>query len=365
MKQRITIVEVAKKSGVAVSTVSRVLNGGYASPTVRARVQQVVRQMGYVPSTSARGLKLGRTGLIGFTSWHVHGGWSMALLEGVEEELSGRPESVVVSCLGLRGVHDPTAVKAWVAERRIDGLVFARPMERDRELLELLRQASVPTVVISPDDDYGYGLKLDTDNHAAGRVAAEHLVELGHRRIAFLGGPRESFDSRQRLAGLEEVLIERGIAPLTEHVGFAASYDPEASTGYAKRWLATPKSTRPTAVVLGNDELAMQFVRVLLERGVSVPADVSIVGFDGVSEAARFWPGITTVAQPMRSMGLMACRFLMRMIDGTQEVPAETMTFDVELVVRESTGPCHEVADGPDASARRVPAPAPAKRSKA
>jgi DNA-binding LacI/PurR family transcriptional regulator len=339
MKHRVTIVEVAKQAGVAVSTVSRVLNGGYASPAVRAKVQEVVRELGFVPSTSARGLKLGRTGLVGFVSWNTHGAWASQLLCGIEDELVGRAVSVVLGSVGLRGTYDASAVRAWIGEHRVDGLVLARVPVEHTPLIDELRAAGLPAVMIASDIDFGYGVRMTVENRIAGQMAAKHLLELGHRRIGFLGGPKESVDSRDRLVGIEEVVRGSGLEIEADHAGFAMSYNPESAIGYAKRWLGLPREGRPTAVVLGNDEMAMQFTRVLLDRGCKIPDDCSIVGFDGVPEAARFWPALTTVSQPLRDMGSAACRVLMQMIDGTDDHVTDALTFKTELIVRESTGP--------------------------
>ncbi len=340
MKERVTIVEVARLAGVAVSTVSRVLNGGYASPAVREKVQQVVREVGFVPSTSARGLKLGRSGLVGFVAWNTQGAWTTGLLHGVEEELVGRSMTVALASVGLRDTFEPSAVQGWIAERRVDGLILARALMAHRPLVEAARSARLPVVIIGPDEDFGYGLRITADNVEAGRLAAQHLIELGHRRIAYLGGPQGSVDTCRRLEGIEAVVAQSGFSLDPEHVGFAHSYCADSCTAYAKRWLTTPRDKRPTAVILGNDEMAMQFVRILLTNGVRVPEEVSVMGFDGIPETARFWPGLSTVAQPLRSMGAVACRILLQMMDGTSHEHLGTeMMFQTELVVRETTGP--------------------------
>jgi LacI family transcriptional regulator len=340
MKERVTIVEVARQAGVAVSTVSRVLNGGYASPAVREKVQQVVREAGFVASTSARGLKLGRTGLVGFVAWNTQGAWTTGLLHGVEEELVGRSMTVALSSVGLRDTFEPSAVQAWIAGRRVDGLIVARALPAHRALLEAAKVARLPVVVIAPDEDFGYGIRMTADNVGAGRLAAQHLLELGHRRLAYVGGPRSSVDARDRLRGIDEVVTAEGLTLDPEHVGFAHSYSAEACTAYAKRWLACSRDSRPTGVILGNDEMAMQFVRIVLGSGVRVPGDVSVMGFDGIPESARFWPGLTTVAQPLRSMGSVACRILLQMLDGANQAHlGEQISFKTELVVRETTAP--------------------------
>ncbi len=344
MKQRATIIEVAKKSGVAVSTVSRVLNGGYASPGVRSRVEAVVRQLGYVPSTSARGLKLGRTGLLGFVSWSVFGTWTSGLLRGIEDELVGRSSSVVISSLGLRGTYDPSAVKAWIGERRVDGLIIARAKDEHTELIAALEESRLPTVFIGSDRKFGYGISIESRDRKSGCLAAEHLLQLGHRRIACWSGPKESLAGRERLQGVVETLAAAGIELMEEHSGVAPSFHADASIGFTKRWLTLPKHSRPTGVIMANDEQAMTFLRMVMDRGVKVPEDVSVVGFDGIEEGARFWPGLTTVAQAMHAIGSAAARIVLQMIEGTETQVPEYVEFDTELVVRESTGPAMDAA---------------------
>jgi len=344
MKQRATIIEVAKKSGVAVSTVSRVLNGGYASPMVRSRVEAVVRQLGYVPSTSARGLKLGRTGLLGFVSWNVFGTWTSGLLRGIEDELVGRSSSVVIASLGLRGTYDPSAVKAWIGERRVDGLIIARAKDEHQELIASLEESRLPTVIIGADRKFGYGVSIESRDKKSGCLAAEHLLQLGHRRIASWTGPKESLAARERLSGVVETLAAQGLELMAEHSGTAPSFHADASVGYTKRWLTLPKHTRPTGIVMANDEQAMTFLRMVMDRGINVPQDVSVIGFDGIEEGARFWPGVTTVAQPMHAIGSAAARIVLQMIEGTETQIPEYVEFDTELIVRESTGPAPDTA---------------------
>jgi LacI family transcriptional regulator len=339
MQRRVTIVDVARKAGVAVSTVSRVLNCGYASPAIRARVQSVVRQLGYVPSTNARGLKLGRTGLLGFVSWNVFGTWTSGLLGGIEDELVGRSLSVVIASLGLRGTFDSSAVRAWIGERRVDGLIIARAKEEHTELIAALKASNLPTVIVAADRNFGYGVYIDSSDEKAGRTAAEHLVQLGHKRIACWSGPKESAAANLRLKGVKEALSDHGLTLMHEHSGFASSFHADACVGYAKRWLALPKQTRPTGIVMANDEQAMVFLRMLLDRGISIVEDVSVIGFDGIEQAARFWPGVTTVAQPLHAMGSAAARLVLQMVEGTESHLPTHVEFDTELIVRESTGP--------------------------
>jgi DNA-binding LacI/PurR family transcriptional regulator len=176
-------------------------------------------------------------------------------------------------------------------------------------------------------------------NRQAARTLAEHLIELGHQRFAFLGGPEKSVDALERLGGLREALAERALEIEAEHVQFGDTFPRRGATAYAETWLAVPRASAPTAVVCGNDTLAIEFLRVVLQHGVRVPDEVSVVGFDGVPEGALYWPGLTTAKQPSQALGEAACRALMQMIDNPESAGPERIDLPAELIVRESSGP--------------------------
>jgi len=351
-----TISTVAERARVAPTTVSRVLNGGYVSAEVRSRVQKVIRDLGYVPSSTARSLKYGRKGCIGVVVESVHGPWFMGLLAGIEEELAKKRISVMLGGLKPGGKYDSSTVASWLDERRIDGLIFARYTKRERSLFEAARDAEIPISFICPDESVGRGFTVRCRNVEAGRTVATHLLELGHRRIAFSGGPKNSIDSTDRLRGLEEQLaLANAPALRAEDTAFGSAYDPEAGIRAAQDFLRRPVAQRPTAVVLGNDTMALAFMRELLRSGLRIPEDVSVVGFDGVEEGARFWPSLTTVAQPMHTLGSTACRVLLERIEEPEHDIVTTVEHPMELVARESTGP---------APARATKAAPPSNRRK-
>jgi LacI family transcriptional regulator len=186
---------------------------------------------------------------------------------------------------------------------------------------------------VAPDEARTDLTVLRADNIAAGRTLGAHLAALGHNRIGFAGGPRASIESRHRLQGLREELQARGLRMREQDICFRASYEADEGAAFAQTFLRQP--TRPTAVVFGDDALAIGFMRAAQQRGVRVPDDLSVAGFDGIPEGARSWPGLTTMAQPMREMGRDACRRLFTALTGTAE-PA-TVQYAMTLIVREST----------------------------
>ena len=323
----------ADTAGVAVSTVSRYLNDDSVSPPMKAHLSRVIESLGYKPSRTAQNLSLGLKGCIGVTVDSIQDPWFTQLLTGMEEELQSRDISLMLLSLELRDTYDPAIALEWIDERRVDGLIIAKCHRRDKALVNAALDAQLPIVAVAPDETLPDVAVLRADNIAAGRVLGAHLAELGHRRVAFAGGPSVSVESRHRLHGLREEFRERGIQMREADVCFRASYDAEEGAAHAETFLRQPK--RPTAVVLGSDALAIGFIRAAQQRGVNVPGDLSVAAFDGIPEGARSWPGLTTMAQPMREMGRDACRRLFSAITDTAE--RIVVQYSMTLVVREST----------------------------
>lgn len=341
MARRPDIAEVAKNARVSKSTVSRVINGGYASAEVRARVAKVIQKLGYAPWTTARNFSLGRAGCFGLVVFDTQSEWITQILGGIEEEATVKHVSLLVGSLVTRGTYDSSTVASWIRERRVDGLIFACPGRRERALVEAARKSQLAIALIAPDESFKGAAILRSDNLGVGRDIAEHLVELGHRRIAFVGGPSDSLDSQERAHGLEQALATHKIRLTAGNKIFLPRYHIDEGTGYGQKWLKMPRSRAPTAVVLANDAMALGFMRTLQAENVSIPKDVSVVGFDDIPAASLHWPGLTTVHQEMRSMGGEACRSLLASLEG-QKSERSVVDFPMKLVVRQSTGPAPE-----------------------
>ena len=338
MAKKPTIATVAAHAGVAVSTVSRYLNGRYVSRPVQARLSQVIAALGYSRSWTARNLSLGRKGCIGVTVDSSQDPWFIQLLTGIEEELASRDTGLMLSSLELRARYDPALVFGWIEDRRIDGLIIAKSQRRERPLLRAAVEAQLPTVIVAPDEIATDVQVIRCNNLAAGELVAAHLTANGHRHIAFAAGPEHSIDSRHRLRGLRQGLAARGIR-LEPHAVFTCGrYTSDAGEEFAHRFLEHPLEV--TALVLANDALAFGFMRVAQQRGIRIPQELSIVGFDGLPQGALFFPALTTVSQPMRDMGRVACS---RLFDATTAPGRLELTeFPMELMERESTGPARQ-----------------------
>jgi DNA-binding LacI/PurR family transcriptional regulator len=336
-KDKPTIRAVAERAGVAVSTVSRVLNGGYASADAKRHVELAVRELGYAPSVTARSLVTGHSGCIGVVAHSSQSPWFSQILAGVEEQLASSRESVLLASLMLKGSYDSSAVASWIHEHRVDGLMFVRYTRRERGLLESALRADLPVVLLAPDIAPAAAFIVRCDNVNAGRLVGKHLAILGHRRVEFAGGPRDSTDTRDRLRGLRAELAERGVPMRDEDIWFG-DYYPQSGIQYAEIFLNRRPKSRATAVVLGNDPMALGFMRTVLQRGMRIPQDVSVVGFDGIPDGALYWPGLTSVVQPTHLMGATACRALLDRIKDPGQDRVSVVQYGVELVVRQSTG---------------------------
>jgi len=338
-RRRSTIIEVAARANVAFSTVSRVLNGGYASPEVRARVEQAARDLNYTPSPIARNLKTGRQGCIGVVVESSQCSWFTQVLGGVEEALADKTVSALLGSLNLRGSYDASTIERWIADRRVDGLVFARCTRREEGLVTQARNAQIPMVFIAPDENFAAGPVFVARNREAARMVTEHLLALGHTRFGYIGGPERSVDAVERLNGMREVLLGRELDIEASEILFGDNFPQRGAGAYAEQWLALPQASAPTAIVCANDMLAIELLRAVLQHGVRVPDELSVVGFDGVPEGALYWPGLTTAKQPSQALGSAACRALMQMIDSPDTASPDRVDLPAELIVRESSGP--------------------------
>jgi LacI family transcriptional regulator len=330
-----TIATVAERAGVAVSTVSRFLNGHYVSQEARARLAEVIEELGYVRSWTARNLSLGLRGCVGVVVDSSQDLWFTQLLAGIEEELSTRDTSLMLASLELSGRYDPRIVQQWIRERRVDGVILVKSQRRERALVHECMEAQLPTVMVAPDEAVAHVHVVRCDNRAAGAAVAHHLANLGHKRIAFAGGPEHSVDTKQRLSGLRDGLEERGIRLDMKRVSYCASYEADAGCQFASEVLKTNFDF--TALVTGNDALALGFMRIAQQHGIRIPERLSVAGFDNIPEGALLWPGLTTVAQPTRDMGRAACQKLFEAIANPGE--QQVLVYPVDLVVRESTAP--------------------------
>lgn len=328
---RVTMAEIAVAAGVSVPTVSRVVNGrGGVSPAIRRRVESLLHEHGYLRRTGT-----GPTSaLMELVFNDFDSPWAVEIIRGVESVLRPEGFGTVVSAVH----HTAASADAVIADLRARGSAGAVLVTSDIEppMHEQLLRLNVPTVVV---DAAGVpSLRIPTvgaTNWAGGRAATEHLLSLGHRRIAVVTGPLRILCSRARFDGHRAAMEAAGLSvdpALTREGTFYSD------SGFLAAQELLALVPRPTAIVAGSDQTAFGAAEAARRVGLRVPADLSITGFDDLPESRWFSPPLTTVRQPLAEMGAHAARTVLDLVAGVP-VPSPHVELATSLVLRESTAP--------------------------
>lgn len=331
----ISLKDVARQAGVSVKTVSNVVNGyRHVTPETRLKVQRVVDELGYRPNLTARHLRKGRTGMIALAVPELHNPYFAELADAVIEYAAGLDYIVLLDHTGGRRDQEVLFAQGFRA-RVIDGLILS-PIELENEDL-LARGGDTPLVLLGEreyDAPYDH---VAIDNVAAARTAASHLVGIGRRRIAFIGarhGPARA-TAHLRLRGWREVMAENGLPTGEELVAATDGYTREDGAQAVARLLDS--GARPDAVFCYNDLVAVGAMRTLAERGLRVPDDVAVIGFDDIEESRYGATTLTTVAPHKRAVARAATDALLERLAGDREIGPRRLQPGFALVTREST----------------------------
>ncbi|MEV5319462.1 LacI family DNA-binding transcriptional regulator [Streptomyces sp. NPDC052687] len=329
-----TLAVVAREAGVSVPTASKVVNGREdVAPETRRRVTEALVRLGYVrrPRFDAA-----RTpGMVDLVVRSLASSWSGAVLHGVEEAAHDAGLDVVVSAALSRN-RAGRPERGWLdklSARGSAGVLFDLP-ELTEAQYTWLEQHRIPFVMIDPLLEPPPGVvSVGAANWQGGVMATEHLLSLGHERIAVLAGPRRTLCGGARLAGYRSALASAGLPHRPEYIRHTGP-DEAAARRQARELLDLPQP--PTAVFACSDRMALGVYEALAERGLRVPDDLSVVGFDDLPEARWASPALTTVRQPVSEMAATALRLLVRLMDGDR--PESTRTeLSTRLIAREST----------------------------
>jgi LacI family transcriptional regulator len=310
--------------------VSKVLNQRYGvSAETFARVTEVIKELGYEASLVAQSLRNHRTNVIGILVADIEP-FSTELLKGAADAIRGTGFELVVYSAGGR-TSDPHGWEHRYLTRLsgtlVDGAVLVTPA------VDLEGVPGTPVVAVDPHTGRSPLPTIDSDNLRGGRLATEHLLALGHRRIALLTGREDLKSAQQRETGYRRALVAAGV-PVDETLIRRGDYDHDVAAGSARELLTGPD--RPTAVFAANDITAIATIETALGLGLRVPEDLSVVGFDNIPESALCTPPLTTVEQPIREMGRRAITLLVKLING--ETPDEVhVTLGTKLIARHST----------------------------
>jgi len=330
-----TSFEVARRARVSRTTVSLVLNrvpGASISEPTRARVLKVAREMGYVPHAVGKALASRRTMSIGvaYSADQASRPFLQLVIEGLSQATRKRDQRLLVESFD-EGDRARTILELTRA-RHIDGLVMWGPRHGDPVIAALARDG-FPLVMIGSVEVEG-PCSIDIDNRAAAKSIVTHLLELGHRRIACItNAPTSYLSASDRVAGWREALGERGVKP---DPGLVREGDFTAESGREAMESILDGRRLPTAVFAASDTVAFGAMKALHERGLRIPEDVSVAGFDDIPLAAFATPPLTTVRIPGIEEGIRAGEILMDLLDGRVR-PGYSETIEARLVVRAST----------------------------
>ena len=328
--RRATISEIAREAGVSVPTVSKVLNGhAHVAAETRARVEEIIAKRDYARRPAKRKQK---AGLVDLVFPGLGSEWALEIIEGVERVAQDAGYGTVVSSLNLDG----SRIRPWLAnlaERKSDGLLMA-VYQLDAKQIQRVKSLGIPVVLIDPVGQPGPDLTtVGAANWEGGYSATEHLLQLGHKRIAMIGGREDLQCSSAREDGYVSALRRAGVA-LDPALMVPGDFSMEAGEAAARKLLELPD--RPTAIFTGNDGQALGAYRAARAAGLRIPEDLSIIGFDDIPAAEWVEPGLTTIRQPVVQMAETAMRALLRHLDGDEELP-QRIELGTELVVRGST----------------------------
>ena len=323
---RTTIAEVAKRAGVSISTVSRVINGlDRVHPETRERVLAVVQTLRYQPSAFARGLAIQQTRTIGFVIPTISDPFYLSIVRGVEEKAAAEGYSLlVVSQLSETGDR---RVLELFTQKRVDGLIIVGAAV-PQKILEQLRTQSFPVVLLQQADR-----TISVDNYGGAALVTEYLLGLGYRTFAYISGSDDTPDNAERFRGFQGSLERAGVT-FNPQLFARGDFLQGSGSRAAKELVA--RNIPFEAIFAANDQMAIDAVLALREHGLRVPEDVAVVGFDDIPLARYVVPPLTTVRQPAYELGAQGVQAVLNALRG-RAFP-EGAVLPVELVVRESCG---------------------------
>ncbi len=330
-----TIIDVARVAGVSYSTVSRVVNNyKHVKPETREKVLTAMMRLGYVVNQQARSLRGGRSQMVGLLVPDVGNSYIGAIIRGIDAELAANQYDLMLYTTHRQKTKESTYV-ATITRGLADGLLLLLPTNVEAYMASLQQQQFPHVLIDYQAVDNKFTSTVQSTNFDGAYEATCYLIELGHRRIAYIVGLKEMECSLDRLAGYRAALKEHAIEydPALVHAG-----DFFRPQGYeaARQFLALDHP--PTAIFAANDLSAFGVMEAVRDCELSVPDDISVIGFDDIQEAQQVHPSLTTVRQPLEEMGRLAAQILLARLDDP-DLPGERVELPTELIIRDSCTP--------------------------
>lgn len=330
----VTIRNVAEMAGVSIKTVSRILNNEpYVTEETQKKVRDAIQKLGYVASMSARRLASGQSFTIGLifhnASWH----YIQNVQLGVMETAKTSGYSMLLHPCDINNPAHVQDIMNLVHQKQVDGFIFTPPADNSQELIQKLKRIKFPFVRLTPmDRESQLPFVAATDRLGAFNMT-DYLVQLGHRRIAYIIGPQEQRAAHDRFAGYKDAIFKAG---LVFDPQITIRGDDHFESGYAAAEKLISLDNRPTAVFCNNDEMAAGVISAVFELGMKVPRDVSVAGFDNIPLSKQIWPPLTTVDQPIAKISETATKHLLALLHG-EDVECIHCEIPTNLVIRKST----------------------------
>ena len=335
--KRATINDVARVARVSKKTVSRVINQSpFVKGDTRERVDAAIAELGFTPDPQARGLAFRRSFLVGLIYDNPSPTYVVNMQQGVLDALKGSGLELVVHPCNRNSPTLIEDIKGFIERQRLFGVIMPPSVSEDERVIDLLRELDCPYIriaSISLDEPESMGV---TNDHLGAAEAANRLADLGHTRIGLVRGPALFRSSAVRGGGFRDALAARGIPMNTEYeIEGAYTFESGVEAGHALLSLPQP----PTAIFTLNDDMAIGVMQAARERGLELPRDLSLVGFDDLPMASRVWPNLTSVRLPIRDMGRMAAEKLLAPMRGLDPAKLDQPEVRPSLVVRKSDIP--------------------------
>lgn len=330
--KRVTILEVAQASGVSYQTVSRVINNHpNVAEETRMRVQEVIERLDYHPSKAARSLASQKSSTLAVITYGMEYFGPTQMVVNIERHARDAGYDLIYSNVDPTSDDDINSRIKTLAQWSVDGIVLIAPVKSYRYSQFLKNFASTPMIQIdiAPDTNVP---SVIIDQYHGGLLATQHLLDLGHRDFCTIHGPLSWYGAQSRLNGYHTALKSAGIQSLAEAEG-----DWTAQSGYSATKTIFSQHDF-TALVAGNDQMALGTIRALADLGKRVPEDVSVIGFDDIPEAEFFLPALTTIKQEFRLLGKMGIEYLIHIINDPDSANGQQI-ITPELVIRQSTAP--------------------------
>jgi LacI family transcriptional regulator len=330
-----TIHDVAKRAGVAPITVSRVVNNsGYFSQETRRRVESAIAELEYVPNRLARSLRSKRTNTLALVLTDITNPFFTTLARGVEDAASDAGFTVIF-CNTDESETEERKYLQVLLQQQVDGILLV-PARSSAEPVKLIQKQNTPVVVLDrrvPPEAQVDMVHCDNENGAYQLVKT--LIDLGHRQIAILGGPRSVSTADDRLAGYQRALCEVGVTN-NDHLIYAGTFT--QASGYELVQQVLKAEPRPTALFAANNLIAIGALRALRDSGLRVPEEMAMVSFDDLPANLVTFPFFTVVAQPAYEMGFTATQLLLARLAGKAPEQCQEVILPTEMIVRQSSG---------------------------